>query len=303
MQEELKKYGDLLENVDLKKYNTYGIGGYSKYLLKPYDIKSLKETLDYLKNHDMPYYLLGKGSNIILPDEDFEGVIIRLDNLNRITFKENMVEVEAGCSLASLVSEALTLSYVNLSFAQNIPGTVGAAILGNAGCYHHEIFDYIKDITILDKDGNIKTLPKEKITYGYRTTNLGKEKNIVLKATFILEKGDVEEAKKEVQLNFQKRQATQPLNTKNAGSVFKNPPDVAAGKLIEDLNFKGYTIGGAKVSDKHANFIINYDNATSCDIINLITTIKKEVKAQKNIDLELEQIIVKWGNHERGNQS
>ncbi len=294
MNTELKAFGDIYENVDLKKYNTYGIGGQAQYLIKPFTVDDLVNLIKFLKTQEVPYFILGRGSNVILPDEDFKGVIIVLDSLKNMVFHDDMVEVEAGCPNALLVNKCLAQSYTNLAFLHGIPGLIGASIRGNAGCYNQEIMEYVIDITILDETGQIKTIKKENLKYSYRYTSLKENHDILIKATLKLIKGDAEAAQLEINENLAKRRASQPLEYRSAGSVFKNPTGLVAGKLIEECGLKGYTIGGAKVSEKHANFIINYQDATSTDIINLINVIKNKVKEEKGIDLELEQEIIKW---------
>ena len=284
----LEKYGEVLTNVDLKKYNTYGIGGMAKYLVKPTSVSSLQNLISDLKKNNISYYLLGMGSNVILPDNDYDGVIIRLDNLNKITIKDEKVEVEGGVLLTYFSNYLIDRGYVNFAFCNGVPGTVASAVIGNVGCFKHEIFDYLINVTIINEEGNIEIVAKENISYGYRYTEFKKQNVVIIAATFVIEKGD-----KLLENNLY-RQAHQPLGTKNAGSVFRNPIGYAAGKLIEDAKLKKMMVGGAMVSEKHANFIINYHNATSSDIIELITKIKKEIKRIYDIDLELEQIIVKW---------
>ena len=290
----MKEYGEVLENIDLKKYNTYGIGGHAKYLVKVDTIKHLEGLLKYLKKEKMPWYILGGGSNVILPDEDFAGVIIKLDKLNKIDFNKDIIKVEAGIPLGNFVNDLLNEGYTNFSNLMGIPGTLGGAILGNAGAYNSSIFDDLISLSVMDSFGVIKKYAKEDIKYGYRYTEFKCKKNIIVAAEFKGIKGDVALAREKIAENLQKRKNTQPLEYKNAGSVFKNPVNYSAGFLIEHANLKGFTIGGAKVSMKHANFIINFDNAKSRDIIDLITVIKKTVKKDFDISLDLEQVIVKW---------
>lgn len=293
----MKEYGILLENVDLKEYNTYGIGGKAKYLIMPTSIEKLAGLLKKLKQEKIPWYILGKGSNVILPDEDFDGCIIKLDKLNKITIKNDIITAESGIVLGKFAAELLKEGYTNYTSLIGIPGLLGGAIVGNAGAYKVAIFDYLIDVTVMDELGNIKTLKKEEINYSYRNTEFKKTKTIILQASFKGIKGDVKKSQEEIKENLTKRKNTQPLEYKNAGSVFKNSLNAAAGYLIENSGLKDYTIGGAKVSNKHANFIINYNNATSKDIKKLIEYIKEKVKEKYNEELVLEQIIVNWENH------
>lgn len=290
----MKEYGEVKEFVDLKKYNTYGIGGISKYLVMPEDIDDLSSLIKYLNKENIPWYVLGGGSNVILPDEDFDGAIIKLDKLNRVVIDNDIITAESGVSLGMFVNTLLDHGFVNYAHLMGIPGTLGGAIVGNAGAYNVSIFDYLISVSIIDADGNKKILNKEDIKYDYRYTEFKGKNSIVVAASFKGIYGDVALVQEQIQLNLEKRRNTQPLEYKNAGSVFKNPPEYSAGYLIDHAGLKGLTVGGAKVSEKHANFIINYDNATSRDIIKLIGIIKNTVEDKFNIELNLEQVIVKW---------
>lgn len=290
----MKNYGELLENEPLKKYNTYKIGGKAKYLIKPYNISSLKKLLEYLNNKKIKYLLIGKGSNIILPDEDYDGVVILLDKLNRIEIKDNLAIVEAGAILNNFINECINNSLGGLENLYGIPGTVGGAIVGNAGCNKSEISDNLIEITYLKND-NIITKSKKDCSFEYRNSEFKNKKDIIiLSAKFLLEYKDKECMKKTIKNNLTKRKESQPLEYPNAGSVFKNPTNNSAGKLIDNAGLKNYNIGGAFVSDKHANFIINKNNATSKDILSLIKYIEKEISEKENINLELEQIVIKY---------
>ena len=290
----MNEFGSVLENIDLKKYNTYGIGGIAKYMVFPSSEEKLVKLLDYIKNEKMSWYILGGGSNVLLPDEDYNGVIINLKELNNYEFDKDVINAESGISLGKLVSVMLDAGYTNLSPLMGIPGLLGGAIIGNAGAYGTSIFDYIISIKFIDEDGNIKELNKEEIKYDYRWTEFKEKKVIVLSAKIKCINGNVAEAKEKIKENLEKRKKSQPLEYKNAGSVFRNPPSHAAGYLIEHSGLKGITVGGAMVSEKHANFIINFNNATSRDIIKLVELIKSKVKDVYNVELELEQVKVNW---------
>ena len=290
----MNEYGEVYENVDLKKYNTYGIGGISKYVVFPNSVDDLRKLLEYLNSNNIPWYILGKGSNVILPDDNFEGAIIKLDKLNSYKVENDIITVEAGISLSVFIQNLLKDGYTNYANLFGIPGLLGGAIIGNAGAYGTSIFDNLLSVTIIDSENKIRNVAKENIDFSYRYTEFKNKKNIIVEAQFQGIKGDVLVAKKEIADNLAKRKSTQPLEYKNAGSVFKNPPDMAAGKLIEQAGLKGTSIGGAKVSLKHANFIINFNNAKSRDIIDLIELIKREVHKKFNVELQLEQIRVIW---------
>lgn len=289
----MKEYGEVFENVNLKNYSTFKIGGIAKYLIKVFNEESLINLIKCLKANHIKYFILGNGSNVIFDDTYFDGVIIKLDYFDKISFEGNIVSAEAGVKLPFLVQKTLNEGFTSLAFASMIPGTIGGSIVGNAGCYHHELMEYLLDVTVIDSNGEVKTLTKNDISFGYRYTSL-KNHYLVLKCRFILEKGDVDQVREELKTINLKRQETQPLDKYNVGSIFRNPENAAAGKLIDDLGLKGYMIGGAKISEKHANFIINENNATFEDVIKLIDYIKEKVKARYNIDLVLEPTIIKW---------
>lgn len=290
----MQQYGELKENVNLKDYNTYKIGGKAKYLIKPYNIEALKDLIRYLKENSIKYFILGKGSNVILPDEDYDGVVILLSKLNHIEIKNNVVYAESGILLNNLINELMNNNLSGLENLYGIPGTLGGAIVQNVEAHKTQISDYLIDIKYLEDD-KIKEIRKEDCNFVYRSSIFKKNKSkIILSCTFSLQFKDKSEIKKQIEEIVKKRVATQPLEYPNAGSVFKNPESIPAGKLIEDNNLKGYHINGAYVSNKHANFIVNLDNATSKDIKDLIDYIKIKIKQNTNIDLELEQEIIKY---------
>lgn len=287
-------YGEVLENVSLKDYNTYKIGGKTRYLVKPYNIDSLKELLIYIKNNNLKYIIIGNGSNIILPDSDYDGVVILLSKLNEIKINENTINAFCGVSLTYFVNELVKNNLGGLESLSGIPGTLGGAIFNNAGCYGQTISDKLNSVTYLE-NGEIKTINKEECNFSYRDSIFKKNKNfIILSAKFKLDYKNKEEMLNIIKENMIKRNTSQPLNYPNAGSVFRNPIGYSAGKLIEDAGLKNYHINGAYVSDKHANFIINKDNASSADIIELIEYIQKEISEKYNIKLKLEQEIIKY---------
>ncbi len=291
----LSDFGEVYENVSLENYNTYGIKTRTKYLIKVKDIPSLIDLLKYLDSNNLKYYLLGKGSNVILPDEAFDGVIITLDNLNKITIKGNLVEAESGVVLAKLVSEVVNNNLGGLESLATIPGTLGGALKGNAGFLKDiTIYNYVTSVTVI-RNYELVTIQKKDIGLAHRYTTFKENNDIIVKASFELEEKDKEEMMKVIQENREKRINTQPMEYKNAGSVFKNPEGLSSGKLIDEAGLKGLCIGDAEVSEKHANFIVNKGNATSKDIKELIKEIQRRIKEKDNIDLELEQVIVNWG--------
>lgn len=290
----MNEYGEVLLNVSLKKYNTYKIGGKTKYLVLPYNIDNLIKLIKYIKENNLKYMIIGCGSNIILPDEDYDGVTILLNKLNKINIENNIVEVESGISLTYFINELVKNNLGGMECLSGIPGTLGGAIVGNAGCYNQTISDNLISVTYLEND-EIKTINKIDCNFLYRDSIFKHNKNIIiLSAKFKLYYKDEKEMKDIIKENMIKRKNNQPLEYPNAGSVFRNPTSYSAGKLIEDCGLKNYNINGAYISNKHANFIINKDNANSKDIIKLIEYIKEKVNKKYNISLELEQEIIKY---------
>lgn len=282
------------EEVSLKNYNTYRVNTIAKFLVFPKTIEELQQIIKYLKDNNIKYFLLGNGSNIILSMEYYDGVIIKLDNFNSIIYKDNLVTAGAGCSLIKLSLDTIEKGFTGMEFSTGIPGAVGASVAMNAGAYNSDLSQILKEITVLTPNNEIKTMKKEELSFEYRDSFLKRNKDyIVLSATFELEEGNTEEMKELVNERKQKRISSQPLDIPNAGSVFRNPEGTYAGALIEEANLKGYNINGAEVSTKHANFIVNKGGATGEDIINLIEKIQKEIKEKNNIELKLEQIIVR----------
>ena len=282
------------EEVSLRNYNAYRVNTICSYLVFPKTVEELIEILKYLKENNIKYYILGNGSNIILSMDYYNGVMIKLDNLNSIIYKDNLVTAGAGCSLIKLSLDTIEKGLSGMEFSAGIPGCVGASVAMNAGAYNNDISDILREATILTPDNEVKVMKNNELNFEYRDSFLKKNKEyIVLSATFELTKGNIEEMRELVEERKQKRIASQPLELPNAGSVFRNPEGSYAGALIEKANLKGYNINDAEVSNKHANFIVNKGNATGKDIISLITKIQKEIKEQDDIDLKLEQIIVR----------
>ena len=286
---------EVLESVDLTNYNTYKIKTSTKYLALPKNREEIINLMKYIKDNNIKYFLLGNGSNVILPDKEFDGVIINFKKFNNFEFDGDILNVEAGAMLPTLSNEVINHGLKGLEWASGIPGTIGGSIKGNAGAYLHEIMERVLEVEVLDENLNIRTIKKEDISYDYRTTSFKESKDIILSAKLKMEKGDFEESRALVKDRLERRLASQPLEYPSAGSVFRNPSkEQPSGKLIEDSGLKGKTIGGAQISEKHANFIVNKNNATASDIKKLIELIKKEIKENYDIDLKCEQEIVEW---------
>lgn len=294
MKEELTKFGKVKENVDLKNYNTYKVSTFAKYLVDVKNEESLVNLIKYLNDNKIKYLILGNGSNVVLPQEELDGVIVKLNGLNKIEIDDDEVYVEAGVMLPKLVNETVNNCLVGLEWASGIPGTVGGAVVGNAGAYLSDIFSFIEEIRILE-DGVIKTINKNDVKYSYRHTSFKDKKNIIILGVKLkLNKGSSDEAFDLMKNRLERRISSQPLDYPNAGSVFRNPEGDFAGRLIEECGLKGKQIGGAMVSKKHANFIINYNNATCDDVRNLIKFVHDEVLKKTKVDLVIEQELIDW---------
>lgn len=284
---------EMYEDVSLKKYNTYRLDVKCDYLVFPKDIDEVVKLISFLKENNYKYLVLGNGSNVIFKNNRYNGVIIKLSKLDKIEFDGDKVVVGAGVSLSKLANMAINNSLSGLEFSVSIPGEIGASVSMNAGAYNESFSDVFVSAKVLTPKLEIIELTNKDMDFSYRNSFIKKNKDyIVLEVVLKLKPGNKEEMNAVIEKRFEKRKATQPLEYPSAGSVFRNPEGMYAGKLIEDANLKGYSIGGAMISDMHANFIVNKDNATGEDIINLINLAKDKVKENNNIDLYLEQVII-----------
>ena len=292
---EKNNIGRHIENESLSKYTTYKVGGNAKVIVYPKSREKLVQLLKELRNKNIKYMILGNGSNTLFSDKEYDGVIIKLDSFDKITYFRNLVKAEAGVNLIKLSYQTIKRGLAGLEFASGIPGTVGGAIFMNAGAYKSDMGYITKSIEVLTPNLEIITMTNKELDFHYRTSFLQKHKGyICLEATFQLRKNDKDLLQEIVDDRKKRRMESQPLEYPSAGSVFRNPENNFAGKLIEDLGLKGYTVGGAKVSEKHANFIINHNNAKAKDIKNIIEKLQKEVKKKYDIDLKCEQEFVNW---------
>lgn len=286
--------GIIKENELLASYTTMKVGGPADLFIEPNSIKNLEEVIHILKENQIPYLVIGRGSNLLISDAGVEGAVIRLGNgLNELEIEGNTVTVGAGYSLVALSTLVSRQGLSGLEFASGIPGSVGGSVYMNAGAHGSEMKKVVKKVLILLEDGTIRWFTNEEMKFSYRTSVLQKEiKGIILKVVFELTEGNKEEIISQMQNNKDYRKTTQPYNMPCSGSVFRNPLPNYAGKLIEEANLKGYSIGGAQVSLMHANFIVNANNATTSDIMDLITYIKKTIYDLNRIELLTEVEII-----------
>lgn len=278
--------GRLREDVSLKDYNTWKIGGKAEYFFEPSDIKDLKLFLELLQN--TPITFLGNGSNVLIRDGGISGCVICLKNtLNNYFVKDEEYIFEAGLSCMKMAQITARENYEGLEHLCGIPGSLGGALAMNAGCYGGNIWDHVSTVSLINNDGEIIKKNKNDFIIGYRNTSL-KENNFFISAVFKLRKNKLKNSLEKIKEFLQDRRSKQPTGLLSCGSVFKNPKNLYAAKLIESIGLKGYKIGGACISEKHANFIISDKSTKSIDIEKLINFTQKEVFKKKEVILETE---------------
>lgn len=284
------KEGELLRN-----HTTFRIGGAAKYFAVPKNEEEIMEAVDFAIVKDLPYYILGKGSNVLFADEGYPGVVIEIgagmEKVERIG--DTGIRAQAGVSLSALATFAAREGLSGLEFAGGIPGTLGGAVTMNAGAYGGEMKDVIVSAKVMDEEGAVQELSCEELQLGYRTSIVQKKQLVVLEAEFLLKPGTTEEIQNTMKELNAKRREKQPLEYPSAGSTFKRPEGYFAGKLIEDAGLRGYRVGDAQVSEKHCGFVVNRGKATCAEVIQLIEDVQKEVKEQFGVQLEPEVRIIR----------
>lgn len=294
---QLKKenIGKILTDVSLKQYTTYKVGGNAKVIIYPENDEKLVRLIKILKSSNIKFMVLGFGSNVLFSDKDYDGVIIKLDEFNHIEFERGKVRAGAGASLMKVALMSIRKGLSGLEFATGIPGSIGGAVYMNAGAYKSDMGYVVTKIKVLTPKLRLITMVNKELDFHYRTSFLKKNPGyICLEATIKLKPGNKEEMDELIKERKKRRLETQPLEFPSAGSVFRNPEGLFAGKLIEDLGYKGLIKGGAQISSKHANFIINYKDAKAKDIKDLMEFVKEEVKEKYDIELKLEQELKNW---------
>ena len=264
-------------NALMKEHINFEVGGPADILLIPSKVEQIIESIKICKENNIPYFVMGNGSNLLVKDGGIRGVVIKLTGLTNLEVNEEEIKADCGVMLKELSDKALENSLT---------------VFMNAGAYNGEIKNVIKEAEVITSSGEIVTLSKDELELGYRTSKVMKDNSIVINATFKLEKGNKEEIKETIDDLTQKREEKQPLEYPSAGSTFKRPEGYFAGKLIQDSGLKGYSIGGAAVSSKHSGFVINKGNATAKDILDLIAYIQEEVKKQFGVELHTEVRII-----------
>ena len=273
----------------MKKHTTFRIGGPADYFIMPSNEKELAETIRVCREFSIPIYIVGNGSNLLVGDKGFRGAIIQLyKSMGTFQVKGNQITAQAGCSLAQIANAALDAALTGFEFAAGIPGTLGGAVVMNAGAYGGEMKDVLKEVTVLTPEGEILTLQADELHMGYRTSVVKEAGYIVLEAVLSLAKGDPEAIRSRMQELAGMRSSKQPLSYPSAGSTFKRPEGYFAGKLIMDSGLRGYQVGGAQVSEKHCGFVINAGNATAEDVCRLMEDVQRIVREKFGVTLEPE---------------
>lgn len=292
---ELEALAEVEENIPLSKMTTLRIGGVARYVVYPENTLSLQGVMNKLNQNHIPYKVIGKGSNLLCSDEPFDGVIIRLDRyLCNAYFDNEHLVAEAGCSIIALSYEAMKNELSGLEFASGIPGTVGGVTFMNAGAYKSSMADIIDSVSVY-RDGKIEWIQNADCGFSYRTSIFQKHPDwIILAVKMTLQKGDQKEIRELMDSRRERRMNSQPLDKHSAGSIFRNPEEIPAWKLIEGAGFRGKRIGDAVVSEKHVNFIVNENHASAKDFITLVTDVQKAVKDKYDIDLYMEVEKFNW---------
>ena len=275
----------------MKKYTWLRVGGLADLVVQPNNSSEFLELLNLLSSSNVPWVVLGEGSNTIVYDKGISGVVISTKKLKKIEIIDGtIVLAESGAILGTILNKTIKAGLTGFEFAAGIPGTVGGGIFMNAGANDGEI-KYVVDTVWIWLRGEEIALSRSEIKFEYRKSHLP-QGSVITKAMFKLKQGNSSESARSVKDYMTKRNLTQPIKMSNTGSIFKNPPQIAAGQLIEELGLKGFGIGGAKFSDLHANFIVNSGNATARDVLELIETAKREALLQRGIKLETEVRVI-----------
>lgn len=276
----------------MKNHTSFKIGGKADYFVECKTVDQIKAVMEKVKELGIPYFVLGKGSNLLVSDKGIRGVVISLAGLDEISIQDGIVTAGAGATVARLCTIAFENSLTGLEFAYGIPGSVGGALYMNAGAYGGEVSQAVVSATVLDKLGNIKEIALKDMQLGYRTSVFKTNGDIILSVKFALKKGKADEIKAQMDDFMGRRKDKQPLDYPSAGSTFKRPTGYYAGALIEKNGFKGVTVGGAMISQKHAGFVINYNNATADDVRGLMKKVRDTVLEKDGVELEPEIIFV-----------
>lgn len=283
------KVEQVKKDEPMKIHTTFRVGGPVSYFVTPETEEEIAKVIEVCTQENVPYYIVGNGSNLLVSDQGYEGVIIQIyKQMNQVEITENEIHAQAGALLSMIANRAMEAELTGFEFAAGIPGTLGGACVMNAGAYGGEMKDVLETVNVLTRDGDVKTLTKDELELGYRTSVIAKKDYIVLSAVIRLENGKKEEIKAVMDDLKEKRITKQPLEYPSAGSTFKRPEGYFAGKLIQDAGLRGFQVGGAQVSEKHCGFVVNKDQATAADVMNLMNQVSDKVYEMSGVRLEPE---------------
>ena len=279
----------ILLDEPMSRHTTFRVGGPADFFVTPKAKEEVRDVIRICKEAGMPYYIIGNGSNLLVSDAGYRGVIVQIyKEMNEVKVEGDLVKAQAGALLSGIAAKALGAELSGFEFASGIPGTIGGACVMNAGAYGGEMKDVLESVTVPTGEGKIIELDRNELELGYRTSVIAKKGYIVLGAVLKLERGDGEKIKTYMDELKEKRVTKQPLEYPSAGSTFKRPEGYFAGKLIEDAGLRGFQVGGAQVSEKHCGFVINRNHATAADIMELMRQVQIRVKENSGVDLEPE---------------
>ncbi|MDQ6990478.1 MAG: UDP-N-acetylmuramate dehydrogenase [Mariprofundaceae bacterium] len=283
---DVQAYGELQYDVALSQHTTLAVGGNARFYFKPKSIEALQQSLPIIPQ-DMELFVLGRGSNLLISDNGFDGLILDLGCLQSLAMNQATLRTEAGCRMSKIAQKAASMGYAGLEFMATVPGDLGGGVAMNAGAFGQQVSDTLQHIDIIDRDGNLSILPREQLAMHYRHTVLSHD-SIVVSASFLLQEDDANDIRMRMRDMRQQRSQSQPLALPNCGSVFKNPDNDYAARLIEAVGLKGEQRGQAQISEVHANFIVNHGGATANDVLALIRCAQSRVQQQFQIYLEPE---------------
>ena len=273
----------------MKRHTTFRIGGPAEVFVMPGNLEEVQRILEICRTEDLPYFILGNGSNLLVSDRGYRGVVIQLDrNFGEVKVEGTEIHASAGALLSTIAVAARRASLTGFEFAGGIPGTLGGAVVMNAGAYGGEMKDVLRKVMVMDQSGKVFEIPAEELQMGYRTSIIKTAGYIVLGAVLSLKEGNLEEIKMLTRKLSEQRTSKQPLEYPSAGSTFKRPEGYFAGKLIMDSGLRGYQVGGAQVSEKHCGFVINTGNATAKDVTTLMSDVQRIVLEKFGVKLEPE---------------
>lgn len=284
---------DILPEEPMCRHTTFRVGGAAQCLVRISSVEQLKKIIPYLQQVEVPFFILGNGSNLLVGDKGFCGVILQIsDRMSEITVEDDRIRVQAGALLSQVARAAMEHGLTGLEFASGIPGTIGGGVVMNAGAYGGEMKQVVECVTVLDGQGEVLELLAEDMEFGYRTSVIKNRPFIVLEVCLKLCKGDKKEIVSKMEELAWRRREKQPLEFASAGSTFKRPEGYFAGKLIMDAGLRGYSIGGARVSEKHCGFVVNTGRATAADVAEVIQEVRDRVKDKFGVTLEPEVIFL-----------